>query len=138
MSVFLCSIENDLETFCLFVVVVFVVVNCTLLSKWLSLHFHLGMSFALYLRHGCGKRICHFKGCITHRDGYCISRDVSCTAKVTIMEGRVVHRDRCMDRYVPHGSRIERQRVCIIKKKTCITIFDILFHGIAHFIMDEL
>ena len=44
------------------------------------------------------------------------SRDVLCAAKVTIIEGRVVRRDRCMDRYVPHGSRAERQRVCIVRE----------------------
>ena len=44
-----------------------------------------------------------------------ISRDVSRAAMVTIIEGRVVRRDRCMDRYVPHGSRTERQRVCITR-----------------------
>ena len=54
----------------------------------------------------------HFEGRITRRDGYCISRDVSHVVMVTIIEGRVVRHDRCMDRYVPHGSRTERQRVC--------------------------
>ena len=73
-------------------------------------------SFSLYLRHGCGKRMYHFEGRIARRDGYYISRDVSRVAKVTIIEGRVVRRDRCMDRWVPHGSRTERQRVCIVKK----------------------
>ena len=61
------------------------------------------------------KRIYHFEGRIARRDGYYISRDVSRAAMVTIIEGRVVRRDRCMDRYVPHGSRTERQRVCINK-----------------------
>ena len=59
------------------------------------------------------KRMYHFEGRIARRDGYYISRDVSRAAMVTIIEGRVVRRDRCMDRYVPHGSRTERQRVCI-------------------------
>ena len=85
------------------------------LSKWLSPHFHLSMSFALYLRHGCGKRMYHFEGRIARRNVYHISRDVSCAVKVTIIEGRVVCRDRCMDRYVPHGSRTKRQRVCITR-----------------------
>ena len=61
------------------------------------------------------KRMYHFEGRIARRDWYYISRDVSRTAMVTIIEGRVVHRDRCMDRYVPHGSRTERQRVCITR-----------------------
>ena len=84
--------------------------------KCLSPPFHLSMSFALYLRHGCGKRMCHFEGRIARRDGYLISRDISRGTKVSIIKGRVVRRDRCMDRYVPHGSRTERQRVCIVKK----------------------
>ena len=57
-----------------------------------------------------------FEGRIARRDGYYISRDVSRAAKVTIIEGRVVRCDRCMDRYVPHGSRTERQRVCIVRE----------------------
>ena len=96
--------------------VYFLVVNCALLSKLLSLHFHLSMSFALYLRDGFGRRMYHFEGRITRRDIYHISRDVSRAAKVTIIEGRVVRRDKCMERYVPHGSRTGRQRVCIVKK----------------------
>ena len=87
-----------------------------MLSKWLSTHFHLSMSIALYLRYDCGIRMYHFEGRIARCDGYYISRDVSRAAKVTIIEGRVVRRDRCMDRYVPPGSRTERQRVCIIRK----------------------
>ena len=111
----MCGVENDLETCRLFVSVVFLAVNCVLLSKWLSPHFHLSMSFAFFLRHGCGKRMYHFEGRIGRRDGYYILRNVSRAVKVTIIEGRVVRRDRCMDRYVPHGSRTERQRVCITR-----------------------
>ena len=59
--------------------------------------------------------ILYFEGRITRRDRYYISRDVSCAAMVTIIEGRVMRRDRCMDRYVPHGSWTERQRVCITR-----------------------
>ena len=105
-----------METCCLFVGVVFLVVNCALVSKWLSPHFHLSMSIALYLRYDCGIRMYLLEGRIARRDGYYISRDVSRAAMVTIIEGRVVRRDRCMDRYVPHGSRIERHRVYIVKK----------------------
>ena len=112
----MCDVENDLENRCLFVGVVFLVVNCALVSKWLSPHFHLSMSFALYLRHGFGKRMYHFEGRIARRNGYHISRDVSRAAKVTIIKGRVVRRDRCLDRYVPHGSLTKIQRVCIVKK----------------------
>ena len=61
------------------------------------------------------KRMYHFEGRIARRDGYYISRDVLRAAMVTIIKGRVVRRDRCMDRYVPHGSRTERQRVCITR-----------------------
>ena len=82
------------------------------------------MSFALYLRHGCGKRMYDFKGRIARREGY------------YFIEGRVVRRDRCMDRYVPHGSGLRDSR-CVSLGKTCITIFDIASHGIAHFIIDE-
>ena len=38
--------------------------------KWLSPPFHLSMSFALYLRHGCGKRMYHFEGRIARRESY--------------------------------------------------------------------
>ena len=62
------------------------------------------------------KRMYHFEGSIARRDGYYISRNVSRAVMVTIIEDRVVRRDRCMDRYVPHGSRTERQRVCIVRK----------------------
>ena len=61
------------------------------------------------------KRMYHFEGRIACRDGYYISRDVSRAVIVTNIEGHVVRRDRCMDRYVPHGSRTERQRVCITR-----------------------
>ena len=60
------------------------------------------------------KRMYNFEGCIARRDGYYISRDVSRAAMV-IIEDRVVHRDRCIDRYVPHESQTERQRVCITR-----------------------
>ena len=46
--------------------------------------------------------ILYFERRIARRDGYYI-------------EDRVVRRDRCMNRYVPHGSRIERQQVCITR-----------------------
>ena len=47
------------------------------------------------------KRMYHFEGRIARRDGYYILRDVSRAVMVTFIEGRVAHRDRCMDRYVP-------------------------------------
>ena len=62
------------------------------------------------------KRMYHFEGRIARRNRYNILRYISRAVMVTIIEGHVVHRDRYMDIYVPHGSRTERQRVCIIKK----------------------
>uniref|UniRef100_M1DI11 Uncharacterized protein n=1 Tax=Solanum tuberosum TaxID=4113 RepID=M1DI11_SOLTU len=69
----------------------------------------------------------HFEGCIAPHDGYYISRNVSHTAMITIIEGRIDRRDGCMDRYVPHGSRIERQRVtspdlCDIFSSPCLRL----------------
>ena len=61
------------------------------------------------------KRMYHFERRIACRDEYYISRDVSRTVMVTNIKGRVVRLDRCMNRYVPHGSRTERQRVCITR-----------------------
>ena len=62
------------------------------------------------------RRMYHFDGRIVRRDGYYILRDVSCSVMVTIIEDCVVRRDRFIDRYVLHGSRTERQRVCIVYK----------------------
>ena len=83
--------------------------------KWLSPHFHLSMSFALYLRHGCGKRmyyfrgsyraprwISYFEGRIARREGYYYRG--SCRAP------RQMHGQIC-----PHRSRTEWQRVCITR-----------------------
>ena len=61
------------------------------------------------------KRMYHFEGRIARRDGYYISRDVSRATMVTIIEGscrapRQMHGQIC-----PHGSRTERQRVCITR-----------------------
>ena len=73
------------------------------------------------------KRMYHFEECVARRDGYYLSRDVSHAETDSIIEGhitchdqfyyegRVTHRDGCMDRYVPHGFWTERQRVCIIR-----------------------
>ena len=98
---------------------------------------HLSMSFALYLRHDCDKRMYYFEGRIARRDGYYISRDVSRAAKVTIIEVHVVRRDRFIDRYVPHRSQTERQRVCIVIKDMHHYIWHcILWHWTL--IIDEL
>jgi len=107
--------------------------------KWLSPPFHLSMSFALYLRHGCGKRmvyyfrgsyraprwILYFEGRIARREGYYLSRVVSCAAT-----------DAWTD-MSPMGPGL-RDSGCVSLGKTCITIFDIASHGITHFIIDEL
>ena len=61
------------------------------------------------------KRIYHFEWFIACHDGYYVSRHVSRAAMVTIIVGRIVHRNRCMDKYVPYGSQTERQRVCITR-----------------------
>ena len=133
------GVKNYLETCCLFVGVVFLVVNCAFLSKWFSPHFQLSMSFALYLRHGCGKRmvyyfrgsyraprwILYFEGRIARREGYYLSRVVSCAAT-----------DAWTD-MSPMGPEL-RDSGCVSLGKTCITIFDIASHGITHFIIDEL
>ena len=71
----------------------------------------------------------HFDGRIMRCNEYYISRNISRAAmdiifqgtyrapqRLLFIEGRVVRCDRCMERYVPHGSQTERQRVCIIKK----------------------
>ena len=95
------------------------------------------MSFALYLRHGCGKRMYHFEGRIARRDGYYISRDVSRAERLQL--SRVVSyaaTDAWTD-MSPMGLRL-RDNECASLRKTCITIFDIASHGIAHFIIDEL
>ena len=107
--------------------------------KWLSPPFHLSMSFALYLRHGCGKRmmyyfrgsyraprwILYFEGRIARREGYYLSRVVSCAAT-----------DAWTD-MSPMGPGL-RDSGCVSLGKTCITILDIASHGITHFIIDEL
>ena len=126
-----------METCCLFVGVVFLVVNCVLLSKRLSPHFHLSMSFALYLRYGCGKRMYHFEGHIACRDGFYISREVSCTAKVTIIEGVSCTATNTWTDLSPMGPGL-RDSGCVSLRKTCIKIFDIESHGIANFTIDEL
>ena len=77
------------------------------------------------------KRMYHFEGRIARRDGYYISRDVSRAAMVNIIEGRVMRRDRYMDRYVPHGPGL-RDSGCVSLGQTCIIILDIAFHYIAH------
>ena len=101
--------------------------------KWLSPPFYLSMSFALYLRHGCGKRmvyyfrgsyraprwILYFEGRIALREAYYLSRVVSCAAT-----------DAWTD-MSPMGPGL-RDSGCVSLGKTCITILDFAFHCIAH------
>ena len=42
-------------------------------------------------------------------------RDVLRVAMVTIIEGRIARHDRCMEKYIHHGSRTDRKRVYIIR-----------------------
>ena len=69
----------------------------------------------------------HFERRTALRDGNYILREVSHTEMDSIIEvrvalrkiyfiieGRVACRNKCMDKYVPYESRIERQRVCIV------------------------
>ena len=99
-----------------------------MLWKWSSPHYMCELVICIILRHWLWQVLCALR-----KNGYLrgctISRDVSRAAMDTIfrgtyraprrlllIEGRVVCRDRCMDRYVPHGSRTERQRVCIVRE----------------------
>ena len=88
-----------------------------LVIKWLSPPFHLSMSL-----HGIWD-------IVVVEDDVLFSRVLSRAAmdiifrgtyrapqRLLLIEGRVVRRDRCMDRYVPHRSRTERQRVCIVRE----------------------
>ena len=79
----------------------------------------------------------NFKGRITRCDGYYTLRDISRAATITIIESRVVCRDRCMERYVPYGSQTERQRVCIVREDMhlYLTLYLMALHI---FIIDEL
>ena len=107
--------------------------------KWLFPPFLLSISFALYLRVGCGKRmmyyfqgsyrtprwILYFKGRIACREGYYLSRVVSCAATDVWTD------------MSPMGPGL-KDSGCVSLRKICITIFDIESHGIANFIIDEL
>ena len=90
------------------------VVNCAMLWKWSSPHYLCELVICIILRHWLWQVLCALRN-NGYLRGCTISRDVSRAAMVTVIEGRVVHRDRCMDRYVPHGSRTERQRMCITR-----------------------
>ena len=67
----------------------------------------------------------NFEGRIARREGYYLSRVVSCAAT-----------DAWTD-MSPMGPGL-RDSGCVSLGKTCITILDIASHGITHFIIDEL
>ena len=50
----------------------------------------------------------HFEERVARHDEYYILRDISHSTMDTIIEGRVAHRDRYMEKYVPRGSQTER------------------------------
>ena len=122
----LCDVENDLETSCLFVGVVFLVVNCALLWNGYLLLFiwacHLHCIWDMVVVRGW---CTIFEGRITRRDGYYISSDVSRAAIDALKD------------MSPMGPRL-RDNGCVSLWKTCITIFVIASHGIAHFVNVEL
>ena len=93
-------------------------IPCCLLRSVIKMvisSFSLSMSFSLYLRHGCGKRIYHFEGRIVSRDRYYILRDVS-RRKGYYYRGSCRAPWQMHGQICPHGSRTEWQRVCIVKK----------------------
>ena len=123
-----------------------VVVKCAMLWKWSSPHYLCELVICISTRHWLWQVLCalrkneYLRGCT-------ISRDVSRAAMDTIFRGtycalrwlllsRVVSHAAMdnMERYVPHGSRTERQRVCIVRE--CMHHYT--WHRIAHFIIDEL
>lgn len=61
------------------------------------------------------KRMYHLEGRIARRDGYYILRNVSRATMVTIIKGRIARCNGCMDIFVPHGSRPEKQQVYITR-----------------------
>ena len=94
------------------------------------------MSIALYLRHDCGIRMYHFEGRIARRDAYYILRDVSPRRLLLSRVMSYAATDAWTD-MSPMGPGL-RDNGCVSLRKTCITIFDIASHAIAHFIINEL
>ena len=97
-----------------------------MLWKWSSPHYLCELVICIILRHWLWQVLCalrkngYFRGCTILRYVSRVAMDTIfrgtyCAAMVTIIEGCVVHHDRCMDTYVPHGSWTERQRVCITR-----------------------
>ena len=91
-----------------------VCVDCAVLWKWSSPHYLCELVICIILRHLLWQVLCALRK-NEYLRGHTISRIVSRAAVVTIIEDCVLRRDRCMDRYVPLGSRTERHRVCITR-----------------------
>ena len=138
--------ENYLKAYCLFVDVASQLYCCELclvmkmvispLFVWICHSYYydtwLWQMLCALKKNKKLNRMYYLKRHIMHCDGYYISWDVSHAAMVTIIEDRIARRDGCMDKFVPHVSKTERQRVCIIGQ-TFIIILDIKLHRIAHF-----
>ena len=122
MCIFLCNVENNLKAYCYLLMLYYscIVINCVLLSKWLFpyylFEYVICTAYETWLWWVlCDKRMYHFEGRIAHHDEYYILKNVSRVTMITIIKSRITCRDGCMERYVPHGSQTERQRVCIIR-----------------------
>ena len=106
--------------------------------KWLSPPFHLSISFAVYLRHGCGKRMVLFLRVVSRAVMNIIFRGTY-RAPRNILLSRVVS-CAAIDAWTdmpPMGPGL-RDSGCVSLRKTCITIFDISSHGIAHLLLMNL
>ena len=73
------------------------------------------------------KRMCHFERRIARCDRYYISRNVSCATMITIIEDRIVRRDRSWTDMSSVGPEL-RDNWCVSLGQTCIIILDIALH----------
>ena len=136
--------EIDLEAYCLFIDVVLQLHRCELflvIKMVIFLIVRLSMSFALHLRHGCDKSYV-IRGCT-------ISMVVSRITMDLYFERRIALRWLLLSRVISHaamdawtamsrmGPRL-RDNECLSLEHSYITILDIAFYGVAHFITDEL
>ena len=114
LIVYVCCVEKGLKSCWIIVDVTSCLCGCELcdVMKMVISYYLCELVIRIILRHWLWQVLCALR-----KNGYLrgctISRDVSRAGMVTIIEGRVVRRDRCMDRYVPHGSPTERQWVRI-------------------------
>ena len=130
----------------------FIVVYCALLWKWSSpyyLHKHdiciiLWQVLCALRKNKKLKRMYHFEGRIECRNGYYILRNVSHAAMDTIYGGTYYARWLLLSRIVSNTTMDawtymspmdpgRRDNGCVSPGQTCIIIFDIVFHRIAHF-----